>query len=478
MAVLTARNPRTGVEDYRVALPTADELASLTTRLRDGQRTWASAGLDVRTAAMLRWVDALAAHRDAIVSVLVEDTGRIYESYIEFDAVVGSIRRWCELLPELIAPETRRPSSAPWIDLEQTWEPYQLVGVVSPWNIPLLLSLIDAIPALLAGCAVIVKPSEITPRFIEPMTKAIDEVPELAAVLAYVPGGPETGAGIVELVDAICFTGSVATGRKVAAAAAARLIPAYLELGGKDPAIVLEGADVDHATTSLLWGSVANAGQSCLSIERIYVAQSMFGQVVEGLISKADALELAYPHPSDGVIGPIIAERQIGVIRDHINDAVSKGARVRTGGDFEHLGGGAYLRPTVLTRVDHSMRVMTEETFGPVMPVMPFASPDEAVELANATEYGLSAAVFGREDEAAAVARRIAAGAVSVNDAGLTAVLYDGEKNAFGNSGLGGTRMGPASVRRFLRRRAFYLKQTSDPDPWWFPSSTGSRSAS
>jgi acyl-CoA reductase-like NAD-dependent aldehyde dehydrogenase len=267
----------------------------------------------------------------------------------------------------------------------------------------------------------------------------------------------------------ICFTGSVETGHRVADAAARNFIPAYLELGGKDPAIVLESANLDLATSAILWGAVVNTGQSCLSIERIYVAESIFEKFYHQLVAKAHRLQLAYPTIERGEIGPIISENQAAIINEHLQDAVSKGAVVHCGGKVEELGGGWWCRPTVLTEVNHSMQVMTEETFGPIMPVMAFSTVEEAVQLANDSIYGLSAAVFAESVELALeVAQQIDAGAISINDAALTAIMHEGEKNAFKFSGLGGSRMGPAALKRFMRKKAFLIKSNSTNDPWWF----------
>ena len=195
-------------------------------------------------------------------------------------------------------------------------------------------------------------------------------------------------------MDVVCFTGSVPTGKRVGAQAAARFIPAFLELGGKDPAVVLKDADLDRATSAILWGGTANAGQSCLSIERVYVDRSIHDEFVALLAAKANKLKLAAPGIDDGALGPIIAGRQVAIIDDHLRDAAAKGAVTDAGGTLETIGGGTYCPATVLTNVNHSMKVMTEETFGPILPVMAFDSVDEAVRLANDTQYGLSAAVF------------------------------------------------------------------------------------
>lgn len=462
------RNPRNGKVDYWITPPTPEQLAAQCARLRQAQYDWHQAGLEQRIEALQQWKQALLSQRDELTQALVTDTGRWSESVIEIDSCISTLDRWCRLAPELLL-EAERGTAIPFIRLQAEFVPYPLVGVISPWNFPLLLSLIDAIPALLAGCAVIIKPSEITPRFIQPVIAAIAAVPQLRDVLIYIEGQGNTGASLIEQVDLVCFTGSVATGRRVAEAAAKQFIPAFLELGGKDPAIVLSSADLELATSAILWGSVVNAGQSCLSIERVYVAESIYPNFIETLVKKAQCLQLTYPAQDTGQIGPIIAERQATTIATHLHDALTKGAIALCGGEVKQLGGGLWCGPTVLTQVNHTMQLMTEETFGPIMPVMSFSTLEEAVHLANDTSYGLSAAVFaGSQAEAIAVAHQINAGAISINDAGLTAIMHEGEKNSFKSSGMGGSRMGPASLKRFLRKKALLIKTGSTPDPWWF----------
>ena len=462
------RNPRTGKFDYVILPPPPRLLVHKCNRARRAQIHWQNIGIETRIDALLEWKQAIVRRREQLTEALVCDTGRLSTSVFEIDSFLTSIDRWCRLAPDLLEPSAKN-TTIPFVSLQQASVPYPLVGVISPWNFPLLLATIDTIPALLAGCAVIVKPSEIAPRFVAPLITALNTVPDLRDVLSFAEGTGETGATLIENVDLVCFTGSVATGRKVAEAAARRFIPAFLELGGKDPAIVLESADLELATSAILWGSVVNTGQSCLSIERIYVAESIFEEFYHQLVAKAHRLQLAHPRVDSGEIGPIIAERQAAIIHDHLRDAIEKGALIHCGGKVEELGGGWWCRPTVITQVNHSMKVMTEETFGPIMPVMPFPTVEEAVYLANDSVYGLSAAVFAEtEAEALAVADHIDAGAISINDAALTAIMYEGEKNAFKFSGLGGSRMGPASIKRFLRKKAFLIKNNSSYDPWWF----------
>jgi len=413
---------------------------------------------------MQRWKSELLSHRAAIVEALTTDTGRHLLAQAEFGGTVAAIDRWCAQVPTLVRGEEGRSKVQPAITYRAQLVPYALVGVISPWNFPLTLSLIDAIPALLAGCAVLVKPSEVTPRFVEPLKRSIAAVPELAAVLDLVPGDGRTGSSLVGLVDVVCFTGSVKTGRLVARSAAEHFIPAFLELGGKDPVIVTESADLELATDVVLRASVLATGQACQSLERVYVQDTIYERFVERLVEKARAVTINYPDLHAGVVGPLIFDRQGDVIAEQLDEAVRRGASILCGGEVEiHGGGGRWVRPTVVVDVDHDMKLMTEETFGPVMPVMKFHTVDEAVALANHGVFGLSAAVIaGTLAEAESIAERIEAGAVSLNDGSLTGVMHEAEKNSFKCSGMGGSRMGAAGLTRFFRKKAI-IRQTGKP---------------
>jgi acyl-CoA reductase-like NAD-dependent aldehyde dehydrogenase len=441
------------------------DISRLASDLRAGQPAWAALGFEGRGAALAQFAAALGARREAIAAALEQDTGRRRIAQLEIDGVIGALMAMGAMAPGLM-PEGWTPGyTAPHIRHAPQWAPYPLVGAISPWNFPLLLSMIDATPALMAGCAVVLKPSEVTPRFMGPLAEAIADVPALAAVFALAPGDGATGAAVLDVVDCVAFTGSVATGRKVGVRAAERLIPAFLELGGKDPLVVLDGADMDAAVDAALRGSVVSTGQACQSIERIYVARPMFGAFVARLTAAAQAGRLTWPDIAVGEIGPIIFDKQAEILGRHIADAVAKGATVHCGGVIESHGGGLWMRPTVLTEVSPDMLVMAEETFGPIMPVTPFDTEDEAIALANATEFGLSAAVFGPTLEAAeAVGRRIDAGAISLNDAALTALFYEAPHQSFKASGLGPSRMGPDGLARYFRRKAL-IANTGRPAP-------------
>lgn len=467
---ISVRNPRSGEADYQITPPTSQALRKQASQMRKAQKNWQQVGVEARIEALQTWKKVLEKYEDSLIEALSKDTGRRAESILEVQLLSTSIDRWCGIARDFFQPVPRKQASIPFIEIAQDLMPYPLVGVISPWNFPLLLSIIDTLPALLAGCAVMVKPSEITPRFVEPLLKSLTEVPALSAVFTYINGAGETGAQLVDTADLICFTGSVATGRKVYDAASRNFIPVFLELGGKDAAIVLEGADLAQATSALLWGSVVNAGQSCLSIERVYVQESIFADFVAQISQKARALKLAYPNYDSGQIGPIISEAQAQIIQEHLDDALAKGAKLEAGsGKILEHGGGKWLEPTVLTKVNHQMKVMTEETFGPIIPIMPIHDAEEGITQANSTIYGLSAAVFAKDQQTAlAVGQQLEAGAISINEAALTAMIHEGEKNAFKYSGIGGTRMGASAIKRFMRQKAFLIKAQSLNSPWWF----------
>ncbi|GAA2737791.1 aldehyde dehydrogenase family protein [Actinocorallia aurantiaca] len=466
---IPVRNPRTGRTDYEITALDAAAVTEIADRLRAAQPSWAGQPVEHRIAVLSAFKEAVARRRDELIRLLEADTGRHQVSVLEVDAVLSGIDRASGFAAEVFAPAGLAATGDPSVRTTGDLVAYPVVAAISPWNFPLQLALIDAVPALLAGSAVILKPSEMTPRFIPALRECVAEVAGLGDVFAVVEGDGATGAAMIEASNAVCFTGSVGTGRAVARAAAERFIPAFLELGGKDPAVVTASADLDSAASAILWGSTINSGHACMSIERVYVDRRVADEFVETLAAKAGRVRLAHPEPADGEIGPIITGAQADTLREQLDDAVARGARIRTGGEIELIDGGSYLRPTVLTGVDHSMRLMREETFGPIIPVMAYDGADEAVALANDTEFGLSAAVFaGTLEEALPIAHRMDAGGVSVNDVCLTGMVPEAEKNSFKMSGLGASRMGPPSVRRFLRRRALLVREAAGPRPWYY----------
>ena len=459
---LPVRNPRTGAIDAWITPATADEIKSVCLRLRGAQPAWGNAPLEYRIGIMRRWVAELQRRREALIAADSIDTGYGQISRVAPDMVINAINRTCAFAPAIFERGKRSGISpgAPHVKFDTNLKPYPLAGIIGPWNAPLMLSTLHAIPALFAGCAVIVKPSEVTPRFIKPMMETIRAVPELAEVLLFIEGDGSTGAAIVENVDIVNFTGSVVNGRKVAEACARRFIPAILELGGKDPVIITASADLEKAATAVLRGAVTSTGQVCFSIERVYVQEQVHDRFVDLLVQQALRVELNYPDHERGHIGPFIFARQAQIVDEHIEDALAKGAKIRCGGKSENLGGGLYMRPTVLTGVNHKMKIMQDETFGPVIPLMKYKTCEEAVALANDSYYGLSAAVIaGDETEARAIADRIEAGVVSVQDTFLTFAGFGvAEWESFKFSGMGGR----SGIPSYLRKQAILIN-TAEP---------------
>ena len=464
---LQVKNPRTGKYDYTLPHITVKNIENTTKALKAEQPAWEALPIAARISAMQAWKQEVITHKQALIDALSHDTGRFWETVLEVDIVAQSIDRWCKIAAEFFTETPQKNTAIPFIKLQQQLKAFGLIGVISPWNFPLLLSLIDTIPALLAGCAVIVKPSEVTPRFIEVMQKTLTPIKH---VLQYVAGNGKVGEALVNNCDMICFTGSTATGRKVYNAASKNMIPVFLELGGKDAVIVTENANINQAASSILWGSTANAGQSCLSIERVYVHKNIYNQFVTNLVEKAKKITLNSEQINQGQIGPIIFHKQVAIINAHLKNALDNGATIAYGNaQCQQINGGYYCLPTIVTNVTSNMLLMTDETFGPIIPIIPFSTNAEAIALANSTIYGLSGAVFAATTaEAVTIANQMVCGAISINDCALTAIMHEGEKNSFKLSGIGGTRMGPNAIKRFMRQKVLIIKNNSVENPWWY----------
>lgn len=460
---LRIRNPYTGLFDYTLNEADAAEIQSVCARLRQNQRDWARQPLLNRISAIQSFGNAILKQRNELLTALIADTGRTQVAAMEIDTLATFIARLAKDAPLALAGLAPTLASIPGIEGSSQRIPYGLVGNISPWNFPVILSFLDTFPALAAGNAVVIKPSEVTPRWIEPMRAAIASCPDIALVLDIVAGTGKSGAAICEQVDALVFTGSVPTGRLIAETAARRFIPAHLELGGKDPAIVLSSADIDLAARTVTFCSVQSTGQACQSIERVYVARDRYAEFVSKSVAVARTLQINHPDIERGVLGPFIFAAQAHKVMAQLKDAVAKGATVHCGGKLiEH--GGLWMEPTILTDVNHDMLLMQEETFGPVMPIMPFDSKEQAAALANDSQYGLSAAVFAADiDEGQEFAKQIRAGAVSINDAALTVMIHEFEHDSFGYSGLGVSRAGHSAYQRFTREQSIMANRSGRP---------------
>ncbi len=455
---LPVRNPRTGQADFEIEVADRAIVAAKAARLRAAQPAWAAMPPEERCKVMGRWAALIGGkYRQAIIDADSHDTGYCEISRIAPDMMLGILGGLIHSAPMQLKGALKEgvARANPEISYSSLLKPYPLVGVISPWNAPTMLSMLHAIPPLFAGCAVLLKPSEVTPRFTGPLFDSVREVPELAAVFDCVHGDGETGQALVEEADYISFTGSVPNGRKVAAACGARMIPYDVELGGKDPLIVMEGANIDDAVSATIRGAISATGQVCFSIERIYVQDTIHDEYVEKLVERARRIELNDKDPMGGHIDAFTGPHQAKIVAAQLEQAVAMGTEIVEGGPPFQIDGGDYMRPTVLTGVTHDMKIMREETFGPVMPVMKWHDIEQAIALANDTDYGLSAAVIGPDAETAgAVAERIDAGKVSVQDTFLTFFGSEAKNDSFGFSGLPGLR---GDLTRYVRKQALLV---------------------
>jgi acyl-CoA reductase-like NAD-dependent aldehyde dehydrogenase len=398
---------------------------------------------------------------EQVVSTIVSETGKTFEdaSLAEIGYAGNAFGFWAREAPNYLGDEKVKSSQVlvKGKKILMRYRPLGLIGVIGPWNYPLTNSFGDCIPALAAGNAVILKPSEITPLTSLLMAEGLRECGLPEDVLQIATGRGETGAALVEQVDMIMFTGSTRTGTKVAEAAARRLIPASLELGGKDPMLVLSDADVERAANFATYYSMQNAGQTCISIERVYVEEPVYDEFVSKVSEKVRELRVGKSEgPGSVEVGAITFPPQMETIKDHVADAVQKGARVLTGGN-ELQGPGRFFEPTVLVDVDHSMKCMTEETFGPTLPIMKVRDTEEAVRLANDSPYGLGASVFTRDTaRGEEVAKRIEAGAANVNDAMINYTVLELPMGGAKASGLG-SRHGAGGIRKYCSQQAIVI---------------------
>jgi betaine-aldehyde dehydrogenase len=465
-------NPATGAKIASVPVDTPETVAETVARVRGNQPEWEALGIEGRYEWLGRLRDWLLDNSERVADTMQAETGKVRgDTAAETVYLTDLINFYGAKAAKFIGDETVRPHSAlaATKKLMVQYRPYPVVGVISPWNFPLALALGDAIPALQAGAAVVVKPSEFTPLGLEEIVEAWKREIGGPDVFDCVHGTGEAGGALIDNADFVQFTGSDRTGRKVMARAAETLTPVSLELGGKDPMIVLDDADLDRAANAATWGGMFNSGQVCLSVERIYVEEPAYDEFVAKLTKAVGELRQGADGRSpEKDVGAMTSPNQTAVVEGHVEDAVAKGAQALTGG--KRLDGpGDYFEPTVLVDVDHSMKVMREETFGPVVGVMKVRDSEEALRLANDTRYGLAGTVFGEKARAERIARRIEAGAVNVNDVIVNYVLMDVPMGGWKESGIG-FRHGEYGIKKYCRPESVIVARFGGKrEPTWYP---------
>ncbi len=472
--LIVSRDPATGEEIGRTALMNADDVVASVQFARTAQPAWAALSYDERARYVLRARELVLAQTEEIANLVSRETGKPPVEAISME-IVPTLD-----LMNYFARNTEALLKRQKIDIGQYglmgrssyifYKPLGVVGIISPWNFPWATPLDEIVMALMAGNAIVLKPSELTSLTAIKIGAIFKEAQLPRGVLEIVTGDGSTGAALVESgVDKIMFTGSVATGKRVAEAAAKRLIPVVLELGGKDPMIVLEDAKLENAARAAIWGAFCNSGQACASIERCYVHESIAQQFIDLVVKETRALRQGQPTAEGIDIGAMTNERQLKIVESHVSDAVKKGARVETGGSRIDGSRGWFHQPTVVTNVDHSMEIMTEETFGPTLPIMTFKTDDEAVALANDSVYGLTAAVFTSDIQRGRdLAERIDAGTVMVNEVVYTHAVAQTPWGGVKQSGYGRTH-GRLGLLEMVTPQHIHANTIPGlPDVWWF----------
>ena len=467
-------NPADGsvIETVEVASP--ERVAEVVARVRAAQPEWEAMGFKERYRWLGRLRDWMIDNADALADLMQSETGKVRaDAELEAPFICDAINFWGQRAAGFLADET--PSSHnPMFKVKRlriTYRPNPVVGVISPWNFPLILAFDDAIPALMAGAAVVVKPSEVTPLIAMEIARAWKEEVGGPDVIDVVNGTADTGGALIDEADFIQFTGSDRTGRVVMKRAADTLTPVSLELGGKDPMIVLRDANVDRAANAAAFGGLGNTGQICMAIERVYVEEPIYDEFVDKLTKRVRELRQGVDDRSfKQDVGAMTFPPQVDIVSDHVEDAREKGARITTGGQRKD-GPGNWYEPTVIADADHSMKVMVDETFGPVLGVMKVADADEAIRMANDTRYGLSASVMSRDTKhAERVARKLEVGAANIDDVLTNYFLQDLPMGGWKSSGVG-FRHGEYGIKRFCRTEAIVSPRLPQGkrDPMWFP---------
>ncbi|MEO8505936.1 MAG: succinic semialdehyde dehydrogenase, partial [Acidobacteriota bacterium] len=458
---LEVRNPATGERVGSVPIASPADVEAAVARARAAQTQWANQSVTERAALLRRYHDLVLDRSDDILDTIQKESGKARrDALLDVLSVAGTARYYAVRGKRFLAGHRGRAAAFGITSARVVYKPFGVVGIISPWNFPFLLAIGDALPALLAGNAVVLKPSELTPLSAELGRRLLLECGLDADLFQVVQGRGEVGSELIRHVDYIGFTGGTATGRKVALAASERLIPFSLELGGKNPMIVLDGAPVEKAAMGLIAGGYNNTGQTCIAIERVYVQDSVYEPFVKAAAARIKGLKLGYSSGFDLDMGSLISEAHAAKVSGHIDDAVAKGAEVLAGGHRRSDLGPAFVEPTLLAGVTPSMKMFKDETFGPVVAVYRVRDADEAVRLANDSDYGLNASVWGGDGRVVReVSRRLETGSTGINSTLVIYHSFDVPMGGVKASGLG-RRHGRHGILRYTQEQSIVRSTT------------------
>ncbi|MCR6031595.1 aldehyde dehydrogenase family protein [Nocardioides sp. zg-579] len=465
---LTATAPYDARPTAPVPSCSADDVAATVVRSRSAQAGWGRLSIAARAEVLLRFHDLLLERQDEVIDLVQWEMGKArYHAWMEILQVANLTRHYAKRAAAYLADRPVRGAMPLVTSVREVRVPRGVVGIVSPWNYPLYLGVGDAVPALLAGCSVVSKADPQTPLTML-WTRALLAEAGLPAHVWDVVAGPgaEVGTALVEAADYVCFTGSTATGRIVSEAAARRLVGASLELGGKNPLLVRADADLDKAAAGTVDAVFTNTGQMCIHIERVIVREDVYAAFRDKLVAATRALKVGQTFDFTCQVGSLASAAQLAKVTAHVEDAVAKGATVLCGGRARPDLGPYVFEPTVLEGVTDDMDLCLGETFGPVVALHRVSSDEEAVALANQGAYGLSASIFSRDTRTAqALARRVRAGSVNINDgAALAAGSVEAGMGGMGESGLG-RRHGAQGIQRFTETQTIALSRIGPVGP-------------
>ncbi|HEV2287598.1 MAG TPA: aldehyde dehydrogenase family protein [Candidatus Acidoferrales bacterium] len=436
-------DPATAEQIARFQAIPISEIPAAFVRAREAQAAWAAMSLTERCAFLRRFQAVVFDRRKEIADIICRETGkpRAEAIFAEIMFALDTAGFLARKSPRFL--KTQRVPHHNWALKSKRgrlhYEPLGLVALITPWNYPFAIPVGQVLPALVAGNAVLLKPSELTSWTGALIAELSEQAGAPAGLVQVLQGGGKVAAAIIEArPDKVFFTGSVETGRKVAEACGRHLIPSVLELGGKDPMVVLADADIDKASSAAIWGGLTNCGQACLSVERVYVERSVAERFISLCVQKTRDLRVGSSADSETDIGPMVRNQEIKRVEAHLRDAVSRGAKILIGGVRTPEKGANFFAPAIVTNVDHTMRLMREETFGPVIAIQVVADDEEAVRLANDSEFGLSASVWTRDAKRGRkIASRLRVGSVMVNDVASYYGITEAPHGGRGASGWG-----------------------------------------
>lgn len=459
------RSPFTGIDAAGVPQATLEDLDQAVARARVAGKRWAKTPAVTRSRLLLKLHDVLWKHQDEILDVIQWETGKSrFQAFDEVQDVALNCRYYARTLPYVLRDERRRGAFPVFTQTHVTYSPKGVVGVIAPWNYPLAMGISDAIAAIAAGNAVVTKPDSNTPLTVIAAKALMLEAGLDPDLFVLVPGrGAELGTPLIQRVDYMMFTGSTNTGRQIAQQAGENLIGVSAELGGKNPMIVLEDANVDAAVKGLIRAAFSNTGQLCVSIEQLYVHDSIYEEYKAKLVDRINSMRIETSFDWEADLGVLVSEHQRETIDAQVQDALDNGAVALTGGHpLPEIGYTAYA-PTILEGVTESMELFDHETFGPVVSLYRFHTDEQAIFQANHKHYGLNASVWGKPSHAVAVARKIEAGTVNVNE-GFTAAWgsLDAPMGGWKQSGLG-RRHGIEGIRKYMESRTIAVQSRALP---------------